>query len=319
MNNIKEITDKYPWLFMVVPIVIVAFVAYFYLSGSHTQPNTDTTQTNSTQHLGSKNTTSQASNANQASSPQGSSFNILEFILRLFGGSTNTQNTTNTTTPSTINANPQSQQPGNSPTQSGTSTSNTTQSNSGSTTSQNNPTSQQNTQNTTTNTSSGDTGTNNVPIIFKTPDGGYQTYTPPDTPPVDITWSTYVNAADRYSIQYPSNWQVVKTEYNGHEGISVYAPGTDPSSPGTQFIGFGFASYYLLPQGSSEQSTYSYPITVDGINGTMYTQGVLGNGSVASVFQYASGSFGVGSSVSDPDFIYIYNYMLQSLDFGPQQ
>ena len=158
-----------------------------------------------------------------------------------------------------------------------------------------------------------------MPIIFKTPDGGYQTYTPPDTPPVDITWDTYVNAADRYSIAYPSNWQVVKTEYNGHEGISVYAPGTDPKDPSTQFIGFGFASYYLLPQGSSEQSTYSYPITVDGINGTMYTQGVLGSGSIAAVFQYAQGSFGVGSSVSDPDFIYIYNYMLNSLNFGPQQ
>lgn len=315
MNDIKEFTDKYPWLLMVVPIIIVVFIALFYLSGKHNQPNQNLNPANTVQNSHSAN--SEPSNASQASASQGSGFNILEFILRLFGdgANTNSQNTTNTANTASV-TNTQTQQSTGS---TGQSSSNSTNSSPTNSTSQNTSNGQQDSQNSPTNSDSGSTNSNNIQIIFKTPGGVYQTYTPPVTPPVDVTWDTYVNVADRYSIDYPSNWQVIKTEYNGHEGVSLYAPGTDPSDPSTQFIGFGLATYYLLPQGNSQQNTYSYPINVSGINGTMYTQGVLGNGSVAAVFQYAQGSFGMGSSVSDPDFIYIYNYMLQSLSFGSQQ
>lgn len=310
IEKIKEILDKYPWLLMVVPIILVAIVGFFFLS-KRTVPST-LSKINGTPVSNTEVPTSQSSQASNAATTQSSGFNIFSFILRLFGfNSTNT--TTNTTTSNTSAAS--------SSTQSGNSTGSTTTSN-GSSNSQ--TTGSGNTQQTNSSnpqpSQSSPSGGGSAPIqiIFKTPDGGTEVYTPPETPPVDVTWARYVNSEDRYSIDYPSNWQVIKTTYNGHEGVSIYLPGTDPNDPNVQYIGFGLANYYLLPGQNSQQSTYSYPISVGTTNGTMYTQGVLGNGSMAGVFQYEQGSFGLGSNVSNSDFIYVYNHMLQSLTFGPQ-
>jgi len=309
MEKIKEISDKYPWLLMVLPILVVAIAAVFFLSGKNNLSHAGTPVSSTAQSPNSTSSTSQSSNANAATT-QGSNFNLLSFILRLFGAgnaSTSTPNTTATTTGANSS---QSQQSGTSSTQTNITGSaavpTTTDANS--------------TQNTTqsTQSSGGSDNTNPVQIIFKTPDGGTDVYTPPDTPPTDVTWSRYVNSADRYAVDYPSNWQMVKTEYNGHEGISFYQPGTDSNDPNVQYIGFGLASYYLLPAGDNQQNTYSYPVTISGITGTMYTQGVLGTGSIALVAQTAQGYFGMGSNISSPAFIYVYNHMLQSLTFGPQ-
>lgn len=322
MEDIKNSIDTHPWILMAAPVLIVGIIAYFFLTGapkSPTQvanpPSIVSTTTNG------KATNTQAQNAQNPPQTQNSGFNAFAFILRLLGLSSTTP--TPTTTPTGLlpprnyqqtGQSPQTAQTGNITIQSGSTTggSGSTQQNSSNTNSgsggSNNGSSPAN----------GGSSSNQIPIIFKAPDGGTQEYYPPTTPPVDITWGRYVNADDRFSIDYPTNWQVEKTEYNGHEGISLYLPGTDPSNPNAQYIGFGMASYYLLPAVNSLESTYTYGIVIGSTNGTMYTQGVLGSGSVAAVFSYEQGSFGLGSNVSDPDFIYVYNYMLQSLTFGPQ-
>jgi len=311
-DKIKEIIDKYPWLLMVVPIIIVAIIAFFLLSEKHNSPGSTQVSTGSAPNSQSTSVSnSQASSA--SSNSQTSGFNPFVFLLRLLGfdKQSNTSSQTANGTSNTVD-NSQTSQTGSSSNQTTGSNNSTSTTTGGST--QNTTGSSQTLQ------SSGVSPTPATPIqiIFKAPGGGTQVYIPPVTPPVDITWGRYVNAADRYSIDYPTNWQVVKTEYNGHEGVSIYLPGTNPGDPNVQYIGFGLATYYLLPGQNSQQSTYSYPISVGSTNGTMDTQGVLGNGSMAAVFSYEQGSFGLGSNVSDPDFIYVYNYMLQSLTFGPQ-
>jgi len=309
MEKIKEIFDKYPWLLMVLPILVVAIVAVVFLSGRNNLSHSGTPVSTISQSPNAASQTSQSSNASNATT-QSSSFNLLSFILRLFGADNSTTSTQNSTTTTSRTNGSQSQQSGTSSTQT-----NFTGSTAIPTTTAANSTqgSSQSTQN-----SGGSNNDTPIQIIFKTPDGGTDVYTPPSTPPVDVTWSRYVNAADRYSIDYPPTWQLVKTAYNGHEGISLYQPGSDPNDPNVQYIGFGLASYYLLPAGDNQQNTYSYPVTISGINGTMYTQGVLGTGSIALVAQTAQGYFGMGSNISSPAFIYVYNHMLQSLNFGPQ-
>jgi hypothetical protein len=310
-EKIKEIIDRYPWVLMVAPIVVVAIVAFFFLSGKNNASNPNSVPTAGPPNSAStsvSNSNSQASNA--SSNSQTSGFNPFVFILRLLGFEKDNAPSQTATGTSTTGGTNSSQ------------TTNSTGSTTGSNTSTTTGGSTQDTSNGgSTNTQSSDGGSTPstpIEIIFKTPDGGTEIYTPPATPPVDVTWGRYTNPDDRYSIDYPTNWQVVKTAYNGHEGVSLYLPGTNPSDPNVQYIGFGLATYYLLPGQNSQQNTYSYPITVGSTNGTMDTQGVLGNGSMAAVFSYEQGSFGLGSNVSDPDFIYVYNHMLQSLTFGPQ-
>lgn len=316
-EKLKSTIDDYPWVLMVAPIIIVAVIAYFLLAGKMQPPSTPqanvVTVTNT-----SRNTPPQQSNATNQQQSQGFGSNIFSFLLRLLGLSATsaTQNATNSV--QTSGNNTQTTNSGNAAGQSNNTANPTGSQQSSNQNSSATTNSNSNNSGNSTTSNSGNNSTNGVPIIFKTPDGGTQEYFPPATPPIDISWGRYVNSDDRFSIDYPSNWQVVKTSYNGHEGVSLYPPGSNPNAPNAQYIGFGLASYYLLPSQNSQQSTYSYSIVVGTTNGTMYTQGVLGNGSVAAVFKYEQGSFGLGSNVSDPDFIYVYNYMLQSLTFGPQ-
>lgn len=313
IDKIKEISDKYPWLLMVVPIVIVAVIGFIFFSGKNNAsiPNKSVLNESSGQNSGSG-PTSQSSQASNSSTTQNSGFSIFSFLLRLFGNNTasSTENTTSSASSSSESTQLRNNSSPQTTTANGSGTSITSLSGS-------------ETQNTSNGSQSSQSSGNAIsptpiPIIFKTPGGGTEVYVPPPTPPVATTWARYINADDRYSIDYPTNWQIVKTEYNGHEGVSLYLPGTNTSDQNAQYIGFGFASYYLLPTGGSQQNTYSYPVTISGINGTMYTQGELGSGAMALVVQTAQGYFGMGSNSSGPDFIYIYYHMLQSLNFGPQ-
>ncbi len=153
-----------------------------------------------------------------------------------------------------------------------------------------------------------------VQIIFQDPNGQTQVYTPPSTPPVQVTWAVYDNPQDRYMIQYPSNWQMIKNVSNNHEGIAVFPPGYDINSPDTPHIGLGVAANYTMPQ-VNNNPPYVVPIVVDGVNGTLYTQGALGQSYIASIFPRFNGSFGIASNVSTLDITYIYNYMLTSIIF----
>src|SRR6185437_3543078 len=105
MEKIKEFVDKYPWLLMVAPIVVVAVVGFFFLS-QRTQPSALPGSTGAPVSNSGSSTT-QSSQATNASSTQNSGFNIFSFILRLFGGN-NTTNTTATTTSSSPSTTSQS-------------------------------------------------------------------------------------------------------------------------------------------------------------------------------------------------------------------
>ncbi len=306
MKTIKKLFDSYPWLLLVLPGVFVIVIGIFLLLSKpaiiHRAGSPVTSQTPGSARA------SAAQTSSQAASQQNS---WLSFFFSLFPHIGNTPPSTQTGV-STSGTTTNHIQSGFSSTPG--STLNTNSNSGAGSITQASPSTAQSANN-----SSGANIAQQIQIIFKTSNGGTQAYVPPSTPPVAVTWKRYINVADRYAIDYPANWQIIMTQYNGHEGMSIYLPGSDPGSPGVQYIGFGLANYYLLPAGNSQQYTYSYPVTVSNINGTMYTQGVLGSGSIATVFPYNQGFFGMGSSISNATFIYIYNHMLQSLSFGPQQ
>lgn len=152
-----------------------------------------------------------------------------------------------------------------------------------------------------------------IKIVFKNQDGTYFTYVPPAVPPVDVSWLRYINYQDHYAIDYPANWQMVKTTYNGHEAITLYSP-TDANNidkPSLAFV--GWKADYL-----TSSANYTGTITLNDIGGTVYTNGPLGLSSVAAVFQYKYGYFAFGSSSTNPVFIYIFDHMLRSIDFNVQ-
>ncbi len=152
-----------------------------------------------------------------------------------------------------------------------------------------------------------------VQIIFKNEEGDYFTYIPPAIPPVDVIWMRYINHQDHYAIDYPSDWQMVKSNFNGHEGITLYMPGDagNIDKPSIAFV--GWKADYL-----SSSASYTGPIIVSGTPGTIYTNGPLGLSSISAVFQYANGYFALGSSASNPVFVYVFDHMLRSLDFNVQ-
>lgn len=150
-----------------------------------------------------------------------------------------------------------------------------------------------------------------IQIIFINQNGGFETYVPPAIPPVNVEWSRYINYQDHYAIDIPTNWRVVKSPYNSHEGVTLYLPDIDPNTVDIQSIAFvGWQMDYL---GSSAK--YSVPIIVNGVPGILYTSGSMGRSPIATVFHYANGYFAIGSSISDEVFIYIYYHMLRSLNF----
>lgn len=148
-------------------------------------------------------------------------------------------------------------------------------------------------------------------IVFINPDGESEVYTPPDTPPVEITWATYTNQLEHYAIDYPSNWQIVTTQYMLHEAVLIYAPGADPGDPDVQYISYGWSSYFYPPQAS-----YVGSFTLDGVQGTIYTNGSIGTSFIAGVFNYANGFLVLNNNVSDEIFAYVFNHMILSLDFN---
>jgi len=150
-----------------------------------------------------------------------------------------------------------------------------------------------------------------IQIVFANEYGGYFTYVPPVIPPIDVAWMKYINYQDHYSIEYPSDWEIVKTTYNGHEGVTLYMP-VDAGNIDRPSIAFvGWLVDYL-----SSSASYTGKIILNGVPGTIYTNGPLGPSSVAAVFQYTSGYLALGSSTSNPVFVYVFDHMLRSIDFN---
>ncbi len=148
-------------------------------------------------------------------------------------------------------------------------------------------------------------------IVFIDSNGQSQTYIPPGTPPVEIIWARYTNQLEHYAIDYPSNWQIVTTQYMGHEAVFIYAPEADPGDPDVQYISYGWSTYFYPPTAS-----YVGSFVLDGVQGTIYTNGSIGSSFIAGVFNYANGFLVLNNNVSDEIFAYIFNHMVLSLDFN---
>lgn len=158
-----------------------------------------------------------------------------------------------------------------------------------------------------------------IRIVFQNPDGSTTTYIPPGTPPDEVRWGRYTNEKSKYAINFPSNWQFFYSiDADGHEGIALYPPNTNPNDQSSPFIGFGITEKFVLPTVGDATDAYVTPLVVDGVLGSLYTNGPLGNSYVASVLQYSSKHFGLGASKSDTTFAYVYYYMLNSLTFNTQ-
>lgn len=152
-----------------------------------------------------------------------------------------------------------------------------------------------------------------IVIYFKDQNGQITKYVQPSDSPFATTWGRYVNTFDNYSIDYPSTWQLIKSISNGHEGISLYPPGVDPSSDSAPKIGLGWAVIYTLPNTSATNPVLIQPVTVNGANGTLYTQGAMGSTYIAGLFPNRGGYFGLISNTSSDQMVYIYSHMIGSL------
>lgn len=162
------------------------------------------------------------------------------------------------------------------------------------------------------NTPSNDIPQTSIQIVFQGDDGQLQYYTPPEIPPETIEWYRYTDTENAFSIDYPLGWQSITTIYNGHNGISLYMPGDDPSNENTRAIGFiGWNVNYL-----SSASTYAVNIALNGIPGILYTNGPIGLSSISVVFDRTNRYFALGSSSSDETFLYIFDHMLRSISFN---
>jgi hypothetical protein len=156
-------------------------------------------------------------------------------------------------------------------------------------------------------------------IVFRNPDGSTTSYIPPGTPPNEVRWGRYTNDRFNYAINYPVNWQFFYTiDADGHEGIALYPPYVNVNDPKSPYVGFGLTERFLLPTLGNTANALITPIRVDGVSGDLYTEGPLGPSYMASVFQYNGKYFGLGSSISDATFAYVYYYMLYSLTFNTQ-
>lgn len=162
------------------------------------------------------------------------------------------------------------------------------------------------------------TSETNIQIVFQSSDGQLETYVPPSTPPIEVTWLKYVNEQDHFTIDYPANFQIVKQQTNGHESVSIFQPNADINDPNQVYISFGLSIYKLYPENGIKTDYVATPIKVTNISGTVYTHGPIGNSYIISIFPYLGGHFGLASATSGTELNYIYNHMLSSLVFNTQ-
>lgn len=156
--------------------------------------------------------------------------------------------------------------------------------------------------------------TTDIQIIFKDENGELMIYNPPSGSTISQGWLLYINKQDGFEIEIPDNWQINKTQYNGHEGVILYPPGEDISKVDVQSISFvPWQSDYL-----TTSATYTSPILINGISGNIYTKGIMGSSPVAAVLQPYKKYFALGSSSSDASFLNIFDHMLRSVKFTNQ-
>lgn len=133
--------------------------------------------------------------------------------------------------------------------------------------------------------------------------------------PADFTWGRYTNSVDGYSIDYPTNWTMIKRNDGGHEGLSLYPPEENPESNDAKQIGLGWSARYLLPTAGGSEIYYQTSITINNTLGQLYTLGGgdQGGRGTAVLLPHRFGYFGLGGSADSNEFIYVFQHMLSSL------
>lgn len=154
--------------------------------------------------------------------------------------------------------------------------------------------------------------------LFKDTAGRFVVYYLPSTLPATITWTTYYNQQDGYSIDYPSNWIRIDHPAEGHSGWALYPPGTNlqenvPGSPSG--IGFRWISDFQVPSPNDPSIADYKTLTVNGVNGHLYTQTALGSAIIA-YFPHRGGSFVITVDATSDLLMYVFQHMLTSLKFS---
>lgn len=153
-------------------------------------------------------------------------------------------------------------------------------------------------------------------LYFQDPQTGQVTpYILSGVNPADFTWGRYTNSADGYSIDYPTNWTMIKRNDSGHEGLSLYPPEENPGNNDAKQIGLGWSARYLLPTTGGTEIYYQTSITINNTLGQLFTLGGgdQGGRGTAVLLPHRFGYFGLGGSADTSEFIYVFQHMLSSL------
>ncbi|HUD44117.1 MAG TPA: hypothetical protein VMR41_01100 [Patescibacteria group bacterium] len=163
----------------------------------------------------------------------------------------------------------------------------------------------------------GTTDLSDVKLYFEDSSGNLEQYVAPTSIPDNLTWQTYSNQHDNYSLDYPVGWSKSTAVENGHEVVSIHPPNTDLNTPiqqGLTKIAFGISPYqFPMPQLNSANASYINNVMVDGFNGTLYTQGAFGINIVAALFKYGDNYFCLWATANDDTMIYVFQHMLLTL------
>lgn len=147
--------------------------------------------------------------------------------------------------------------------------------------------------------------------------GRLKVYVLPNIGPTGISWRTYRDTVDRFSVSYPSNWIAVRARHLGHEHLTVYPPGTNSQSNvpgGAPGIGIGWTNQYRQPSANDPLIAGRHVVRVGGVSGYAYTVGGLGLQTIAA-FPHGGGSVVLGGDAVTDELIYVFQHMLASLRF----
>lgn len=153
--------------------------------------------------------------------------------------------------------------------------------------------------------------------VFKDATGAWVTYAPPSSTPPGFTWSSYTNQEDGLTVEYPASWIRVTTTSSQHSGLALYPPGTDlgANAPGgPSGVGLRWFAEYQPPAANDPTVADLHKITVDGREGTLYTQDSLGP-SITVVVPDKGGEIVLTADASSNVLIYVFQHVLESMKF----
>jgi hypothetical protein len=132
-----------------------------------------------------------------------------------------------------------------------------------------------------------------------------------------LAWARFSDQASGAAVEYPSGWQQSTTLADGHQQLTVYPPGADPTADvpgGAPFISFAWTSDFTAWQRGYSTITDSGTVTAGGVTGELYTIGGLGRDVVAA-FPRPGGTSLLFADARDDRVMSVFEHMLGSLRF----